>query len=124
MSTQDLVERYFDAINGHDWEQLAAVFHPEVTIQHGATLTTTGRDRAVKLLHAVVAQFAEHEGRVTRLLLDGPVAAVEIAFTGTLPNGKAVTFDAVDIIDTDGASITRVVSWYDTAEVLPQLRVN
>ena len=59
---------------------------------------------------------------VTRLLVDGQAAAVEIAFAGTLPNGKAVAFDAVDIIDTDGESITRVVSWYDTADVLPQLK--
>lgn len=122
MTTRTLVQKYFDAVNNHDWDQLVEVFHPDVTVQHGSTLSTSGRGRAVKLLQAVVAQFAEHEDRPTRMLVDGNVAAVEIAFTGTLPNGLALAFEAVDIIDTDGDAITRVVSWYDTAEVLPQIR--
>lgn len=122
MPTRTLVEKYFDAVNNHKWEQLAEVFGPEVVVQHGSTLSTSGRDRAVKLLKAVVAQFDQHHDRPTRVLVDGNVAAVEIAFTGTLPGGAALSFEAVDIFDTDGESITKVVSWYDTAEVLPRLR--
>jgi ketosteroid isomerase-like protein len=122
MSTRSLVERYFDAVNAHDWDQLAEVFHADVTVRHGATLSTSGRDRAVKLLKAVVAQFAEHEDQPTRVLVDGNVAVVEIAFTGTKPDGTQLAFEAVDVIDTDGECITQVVSWYDTADVLPRIR--
>jgi ketosteroid isomerase-like protein len=117
-----LVETYFDAVNNHKWEQLADVFHPDVTIQHGMTLHTQGREKAVRLLQAVVRQFEEHEDAPTRYVIEGDVAAVEIRFTGRKPEGEPISFDAVDIIDTDGESITRVVSWYDTAEVLPLIQ--
>jgi ketosteroid isomerase-like protein len=122
MSTRSLVERYLDAVNTHDWATLEAVFHPDVTIQHGMTLSTSGRDKAIRLLTAVVAQFAEHEDRPTRFIVEGDSAAVEITFVGTLPDGTEITFPAADVIDTDGERITRVVSWYDTAAVVPQIR--
>ncbi|HTW17469.1 MAG TPA: nuclear transport factor 2 family protein [Nocardioides sp.] len=122
MSTRSLVERYLDAVNTHDWATLVAVFHPDVTIQHGMTLSTSGRDKAIRLLTAVVAQFAEHEDRPTRFIVEGDSAAVEITFVGTLPDGTEITFPAADVIDTDGERITRVVSWYDTAAVVPQIR--
>jgi ketosteroid isomerase-like protein len=118
MPVRTLVEKYFDAVNNHKWEQLADVFHPDVTIQHGMTLNTQGRDKAVRLLQAVVRQFEKHEDLPTRYVIEGDVAAVEIRFSGRRRDGKPLSFDAVDIIDTDGESITRVVSWYDTAEVL------
>lgn len=122
MPVKALVEKYFDAVNNHKWEQLADVFHPDVTVQHGMTLSTQGREKAVRLLQAVVRQFEQHEDVPTRYVIDGDVAAVEIRFSGRRPDGRALNFDAVDIIDTDGDSITRVVSWYDTAEVLPLIK--
>lgn len=122
MPVRALVDTYFDAVNNHKWEQLADVFHPDVTIQHGMTLHTHGRVKAVHLLQAVVRQFEEHEDAPTRYVIEGHVAAVEIRFTGRKPGGEPITFDAVDVIDTDGSSITRVVSWYDTAEVLRLIR--
>lgn len=121
-TTQDLVDRYFDSVNNHRWEQLAEILHPEVTIQHGMTLRTTGREQAVKLLSAVVRQFAEHEDIPTRTLVDGDVAAIEIRFVGAKPDGTRLEFDAVDFIDTDGTHITKVASWYDTAAVLPMIK--
>ncbi|MFB8387508.1 nuclear transport factor 2 family protein [Microbacterium sp. NPDC055910] len=122
MSTQELVDAYFDAVNNHKWEELASLFHPDVTIQHGMSLTSVGREKAVKLLTAVVRQFAEHEDIPVRTLIDGTVAAIEIRFEGTLPNGTEVEFDAVDFIDTDGTHITKVASWYDTAVVVPLIK--
>ena len=118
----ELVTRYFDAVNGHDWDTLAEIFHPEVTIQHGMSLSSTGREKAIKLLAAVVAQFATHEDRPTRQLVAGDAVAVEIEFVGTLPDGTIVEFPAADLFDTDGKQITRVQSWYDTAVVLPRLK--
>lgn len=122
MSTRALVERYLDAVNTHDWATLEEVFHPDVTIQHGMTLSITGRQDAIRLLSRIVAQFAEHEDRPTRFVVEGDVAAVEITFVGTRSDGTAITFEAADVIDTDGDRITRVVSWYDTAAVLPLIR--
>lgn len=117
MTTRELIDRYFDAVNQHRWTELESVFHPDVVIQHGMTLSTTGRAAAIKLLTAVVRQFDEHEDRPTRYLVDGTVAAVEIRFEGITRRGTPVAFDAVDFIDTDGAAITKVASWYDTAVV-------
>jgi fatty-acyl-CoA synthase len=122
MSTQRLIDTYFDAVNNHKWDQLTEVFHPEVRIQHGMSLSTTGREKAVKLLTAVVKQFDTHEDIPTRTLIDGNVAAIEIRFEGTKQDGTPLEFDAVDFIDTDGTHITKVVSWYDTAVVVPLIK--
>lgn len=120
--TRELVESYLDAVNTHQWDVLERIFHPDVTIQHGMSLSTNGRDRAIRLLQAIVAQFTEHEDRPTRFIVEGSTAAVEITFLGTKPDGTEVTFEAADVIDTDGAQITRVTSWYDTAAVIPLIK--
>lgn len=122
MTTRALVESYLDAVNSHDWAALKRVFHPDVEIRHGMTLHTEGRERAIKLLTAVVGQFAEHEDRPTRFVVEGDTAAVEITFVGRTNDGREITFEAADVIDTDGEQITRVVSWYDTAAVLPLIK--
>lgn len=121
MTTQELVDKYFDAVNNHRWDQLGELFHPDVIVQHGMTLSTTGREKAIKLLAAVVGQLAEHEDTPTRTLIDGNVAVVEIKFTGARADGTAVEFEAVDVIDTDGVLITKVASWYDSAAVLARI---
>lgn len=122
MTTQSLVEEYLAAVNSHDWATLERVFHPDVEVVHGMTLSTTGREKAIKLLTAIVGQFAEHEDRPTRFIVDGDSAAVEITFVGRKADGTEITFEAADVIDTDGSQITRVVSWYDTAAVLPLIK--
>ena len=121
-TTRTLVEDYLTAVNSHDWATLERVFHPDVEMRHGMTLSTTGRDQAIKLLTAIVAQFEEHEDRPTRFVVEGGTAAVEITFVGRKADGTDVTFEAADIIDTDGSQITRVVSWYDTAAVIPLIK--
>jgi ketosteroid isomerase-like protein len=123
-TTRQLVEDYLTAVNTHDWATLERVFHPDVELRHGMTLSTSGRERAVKLLGAIVGQFAEHEDRPTRFVVEGGTAAVEITFVGTLPDGTDITFEAADVIDTDGQQITRVVSWYDTAAVIPMIKAS
>jgi|SRR5690625_4495595 len=122
MSTQRLIDQYFEAVNEHNWEQLATIFHPDVIIQHGMNMSTQGREKAVRLLTAVVNQFSEHKDIPIRTLIDGDVAAIEIRFEGRIRDGAKIEFEAVDFIDTDGMHITKVVSWYDTAVVLPLIK--
>lgn len=116
---RDLVERYFAAVNARDWDAFAATLHPEVTIRQGDLLGAAGVDAVTRLYRAIVAQYDEHEDRPTRMLVDGPWAAVEITFTGRLVGGAPLTFPAFDVIEVDDDRIRTVSTWYDTAVVVP-----
>ena len=109
-STAELVERYFDVINNDKWDELAALLHPDVRIQHGMSFSCEGIESAVRFYQAIIRQFDEHEDRPTRILVDGTSAAVEITFTGTKTDGTPLTFPAADFIDTDGERITKIFS--------------
>jgi ketosteroid isomerase-like protein len=122
MPTRELVELYFEAVNNDQWDALAALLHPDVSIQHGMSFSSSGTTAALKFYQAIIRQFDEHEDRPTRILVDGNTAAVEITFTGTKTDGTPLAFDAADFIETDGERITRVTSWYDTAVVIPLIK--
>lgn len=116
---RDLVLRYLAAVNARDWQTLALILHPHVTIQQGSSIQATGVVAVTRLYRAIVAQYDEHEDRATRVLVDGPRVAVEITFRGRLRDGTAVTFPAFDVIDVEDGRIRAVRTWYDSAVVVP-----
>ena len=61
-----LVERYFEAINGEDWDGLAAVLAPDVEIHTTGAPPALGRDAALAHFRTVLAGYPEHLDAVTR----------------------------------------------------------
>ena len=114
-----LVERYFAAVNGRDWDAFRETLHPEVTIRQGDLLEAAGIAKVTRLYQAIVAQWDAHEDRPTRILVDGDTAAVEITFAGRRPDGTSVTFPAVDVLGIRDGRVHRVSTWYDTDVVVP-----
>jgi ketosteroid isomerase-like protein len=70
----------------------------------------------------VLAAFVEHEDVVERASVAGDVVTVEIRFDGRTHGGHEVAFDAVDVFDLRDGRIARISLWYDTADVLRQVR--
>ncbi len=117
-----LVEGYFAAVNAEDFDALAAVFSPDVEIHTTGADPVHGRDAALAHFRAVLANYAEHDDRVTRWIEAGDAVVCEIAFTGRLSDGRDVRFDALDVFDADDRGITRVGTWFDTRSVARQVR--
>lgn len=121
------VEGYFAALNSDSFADLEAVFAPEVEIHTVGAEPVIGRAAALAHFPAVLSGYASHDDRVRRWLSGvddtGSAAIVcEIAFSGTLTDGRAIRFDALDVFDVRDGLITRVTTWYDTRLVARQVR--
>ncbi|MET0190913.1 MAG: nuclear transport factor 2 family protein [Pseudonocardia sediminis] len=121
------VEGYFAAINSDSFADLAAVFAPEVEIHTVGAEPVVGREAALAHFPVVLSGYATHVDHVTRWIEgvdDGSADAIvcDIAFTGTLTDGREIRFDALDVFDVHDGLITRVTTWYDTRLVARQVR--
>lgn len=122
MTARSCVEAYFAAINSDRFGDLAAVFAEDVEIVTTGAPPVHGRDAALAHFPRVLAGYGEHHDEVTRWIEAGDTVVCEIAFRGTLADGRPVTFDALDVFDTAGDRITRVGTWFDTRAVARRVR--
>ncbi|RZT84484.1 SnoaL-like protein [Pseudonocardia sediminis] len=121
------VEGYFAAINSDSFADLADVFAPEVEIHTVGAEPVVGREAALAHFPVVLSGYATHDDHVTRWISgvdDGSADAIvcDIAFSGTLTDGREIRFDALDVFDVHDGLITRVTTWYDTRLVARQVR--
>ena len=122
MTTPPVVNAYFEAVNHQDWDALRDLFTPDAEIRPVGSRRRQGRSDVLAYYPKVLATFAEHEDVVERASVAGDVVTVEIRFDGRTRGGHAVTFDAVDVFDLRDGRIARISLWYDTADVLRQVR--
>jgi ketosteroid isomerase-like protein len=120
---ESTIDAYFEAINGERYDRAAELFAP------GAELVAPGieplRDHGEieRYFAAALRPYPEHRDEVTRRIVAGPTATVEIHFSGALASGARLEFDAVDVFDCDEEGrITRLTSWYDSHDVRSRLR--
>ncbi|MBW0105037.1 nuclear transport factor 2 family protein [Pseudonocardia sp. KRD291] len=121
------VEGYFAAVNSDSFDDLAAVFAADVEIHTVGAEPVVGRDAALAHFPKVLSAYATHDDRVTRWVsgvddAGGDAIVCDIAFTGTLADGRPVRFDALDVFDVRDGLIARVTTWYDTRLVARQVR--
>lgn len=118
----DLIDRYFAAVNAEDWPALQGLFAADAVMAATGAPIRRGREAVLAHYPQVLARFPEHMDTPTRRLDCGDTVVVEIAFAGRLHDGRAITFDAVDVFDLAGGRIARLSSWYDTAAVSAAIR--
>lgn len=118
----DTIDRYFAAVNSDDWAAMAQLWHPDGQLRAVGAPVRRGRDEVLAHYPAVLAGFRRHHDEPTRVIRAGATVVVEIRFSGETTAGRRVEFDAVDVFDLDGALITHLSSWYDTAAVARMVR--
>lgn len=116
------VAAYFSAVNQQDWDDLAMLFTPDAEIHPVGSRPRQGREEVLAYYPRILAAFAEHEDVVERAHVAGDVVTAEISFTGRTHEGVPVRFRAVDVFDLSDDRIARISLWYDTADVLRQVR--
>ncbi|MGW4487774.1 nuclear transport factor 2 family protein [Amycolatopsis sp. NPDC004368] len=115
------VAEYFAAINAERFGDLAGVFAADVEIHTVGAAPVVGRDAAIAHFENLLANYAEHEDRVTRRLEAEGAVVTDIDFTGRLRDGRPIAFAALDVFDLSGGRITKVTTWYDTRDVRRQV---
>ncbi|GAA4683406.1 hypothetical protein GCM10023215_17180 [Pseudonocardia yuanmonensis] len=116
-----VVEAYFAAINADSFADLRHVFAEDVEIRTVGAEPVVGREAALAHFPAVLANYAEHEDRVTRWIETPEAIVTEIDFEGKLVDGRPVVFSALDVFDLRDGRIVRVTTWYDTRDVRRQV---
>ncbi|WP_395103941.1 nuclear transport factor 2 family protein [Actinomadura sp. SCN-SB] len=117
----DVVARYFAAVNDEDWTALRNLFTADAVLSATGARTRHGREDVLAYYPRVLARYAEHLDRPTRRLDFASTTVVEIAFAGRTVEGRPVAFDAIDVFDLRDGLIARLASWYDTAAVAARL---
>src|SRR5262245_409633 len=118
---RELVQAYFDRLNGEDWQGLASLFGTDAVLRAPGSRTWKGRDEVSAYYRAALAPYPEHRDEPTRVLVAGDTATVEIHFEGRLANGRPLAFDAVDVFDFADGHVVELSSWYDSHAVRKQL---
>jgi uncharacterized protein (TIGR02246 family) len=117
-----VLDAYFDGINGERYEDVAALFATDGELVAPGVRPRIGRESIAAYFTLVLSRYPVHHDQPVRTFVDGSTATVEIAFTGQLASGAAMTFEAVDIFDLDaGGRIAKLVTWYDSHLVRTRL---
>jgi ketosteroid isomerase-like protein len=115
------IRRYFEGINGEDWEGFASIWTDDAEIHPIGSRGRRGKEAVVAYYPALLAPWREHHDEPGRCFVDGDTAYVEIDFKGVDANGTPVEFEAVDRFELVGDKVRRVDQWYDLPAVRRQL---
>ena len=115
--TPAAITGYFDAINSDRWDDLRDVFTEDAVVTAVGAPPRRGRDEISAHYGRLFRAFTEHRDTPTRVLPCGDAVTVEVTFHGTTPDGRTVTFDAVDVFDLRDGLIERLSNWYDLVHV-------
>jgi ketosteroid isomerase-like protein len=111
-----ILDAYFAGLDAEDWAGIEALFADDAELlAPGAH--RRGAPAVARYFRDALAPYPDHHDQPTRRVLAGGTATVEIHFSGRMPNGAAMEFDAVDVFDVRDGRIVRLTSWYDSAEV-------
>jgi ketosteroid isomerase-like protein len=121
MTNEQAVRRYFECIDNEDWAGLRSLFAPAATLRAVGARPRSGVDEIVDYYERALRPWTHHTDNPTRIVAAGDTFTVEVTFTGETPDGRTVTFDAVDIFDLSDGSIVAFSSWYDTDYARRQL---
>lgn len=107
------IAAYFDSLNSENWPRLRTLWHPEVELRAVGARPRKGIDDVMTLFEKLFDPWATHIDKPVRVIEAGDTATVEVEFTGLVPGGEDVVFDAVDVFDFEDGLIRRLSNWYD-----------
>jgi ketosteroid isomerase-like protein len=117
----EVVERYFELMNGDRWDVFGEVWAEDATHSAVGAGTRQGRTAIVEFYSRLFRAWAVHDDHPTRILVAPGAVTVEVTFSGRMHDGRELEFDAVDVIDVADGQITRLTNWYDIAWLRKQL---
>ena len=89
------LESYFRLVDERNWDDLFALFHPEVVYRRGGTPVIRGIEE-FKEFYLSSRQIESGRHEVDLMLSDGDWAATKGTFHGVLRDGRAVQIEFAD----------------------------
>jgi ketosteroid isomerase-like protein len=113
MTDDEVVRRYFACLDAEDWPTMRTLWNEDAELRAVGTRPRNGADAVVEYFSRIFAPWREHTDAPSRFIAQGNTIVVEVTFSGTTRDGRAVSFDAVDVFDLVGGRIQRLSNWYD-----------
>jgi ketosteroid isomerase-like protein len=111
------IQRYFTCLDTEDWDGMREIWHQDGELRAVGARPRRGVDEVIGYFSGLFGPWPRHTDIPTRLIVAGDTVTAEVRFEGTTPDGKDVTFEAVDLFDLEGGRIKRLSNWYDIAYV-------
>lgn len=120
--TEQLAQRFFDAIERGDVDAVGAIYAPDAVIWHNDDALETSREENLEVLRNFVAHTAErhYEQRRVAAFDGGFVQQHALRIVG--PNGGQRTIHAAIICQVVDDRITRLDEYFDPAQIQPSRR--
>jgi hypothetical protein len=96
-----VVAEYFRSANEEDWEAFGRAWMDGAELIAVGGSPRRGRDHVVRAYRLFLGLFGTHEDRVERLIVRDRAATVLGTFSGTNPQGAAIEFPWMDLIELD-----------------------
>ena len=121
---QTALDTFFAALKALDPDAFAACFAADAVQEDpvGAP-PNQGHDAIRRFVNRIRAGFDQMELTPDSTFISGASAAVKWTGHGVAKNGRAVTYEGIDVVDFDDAGkITRLRAFWDPAALMAQVR--
>jgi ketosteroid isomerase-like protein len=110
-----VVLRYFECLNGEDWSGMRSIWRADGELRAVGARPRNDREGVIGYFSKLFGPWPEHEDNPTRVVVFEPdgIVLAEVTFTGRTPDGRQVSFDAIDVFDIVDGAIQKLTSWYD-----------
>jgi predicted ester cyclase len=135
VTTEELIRKEVDAVNGRDFEILREVFSSDFQFTGPGSPVSEGHEAFVQLNETFLTAFPDSKLTIHRIIAGPDGGARESRFTATHtgelqtsngvipPTGRQVSIDYVVIYEASGDALTSWHVYYDQVELMTQLGV-
>lgn len=115
---RSLVHRYFELHSSRDWQGLADMFAPDVTLIHPIYPKSTGRDAVGRFFTDYIpSRFSKYYEYAPNVIVEENQAAAEWIFEVTRVDGQAATLTGITVLQFDGALIKTIKIFTDPIQL-------
>ena len=130
-TTSELLDRFVELFNEDRFDEIAGEYASNAIAEEIGTHRRVGPEESAEDSRAWRAAFPDARGTITNKVVEENKGAAEIVWRGTNrgplmgqpPTGKAVTVNAVVVIETSGGKVTRSTHYIDVAGMMEQLGI-
>lgn len=123
-SNEQVVRRYFVCLDTEDWDTMRTLWNSDSEMRAVGARPRRGVDDVIDYFSKLFTPWPRHVDAPTRLIAGQDTIVAEVTFTGTTPEGREVSFDAIDVFDLVDGRIQKLTNWYDIAYARAVLRAN
>lgn len=115
MTNEEVVHQYFVCLDTEDWARMRNLWTADAELRAVGARPRSGVTEVIGYFSHLFDPWPAHTDVPIRLIGSGDTIVAEVTFTGTTPDGRDVSFDAIDVFDLRDGQIAKMTNWYDIA---------